>query len=487
MKLFHKKNEPARPAQTAEQKAGSVRVLKNGAYATAITVIVLAAVILINLVVGALPTKYTELDISSSGLFTLSDTSKSMLAALDQDVTAYYLAETGNEDSNITRLLDRYAGESSHFTWQQRDPALYPTFAQQYDAQDASSSSVILVCGDKSTVVDYYNMYEADYSDYYTTGSYSLNFAAESALTSGIARVTSDSAYVLYQMSGHGETELSSDFTETLENSNVSVESLNLLSAGSIPEDASAILINAPQVDYTSDTIDLLRSYLQNGGKLLITTGLEYDTPNLDALMAEYGMTRQSGLVIENDPNHFAYRYSSTYLLPDVVSNDITSGMTDGMMVFTPVAQGILTDSENEDITYTNLLSTSSSSYAMQDYATAETASQGANDPDGPFYPAVAAESESTGAQIVWVNCANIFVSEIDQMVSGGNSQFLGSIINWLNGEENAVVIDAKSMNATYLTVPSTAVTGIGLLFVIVVPVACIVIGVAVFILRRRR
>ena len=54
MKLFHKKNEPARPAQTAEQKAGSVRVLKNGAYATAITVIVLAAVILINLVVGAL-------------------------------------------------------------------------------------------------------------------------------------------------------------------------------------------------------------------------------------------------------------------------------------------------------------------------------------------------------------------------------------------------------------------------------------------------
>lgn len=72
-------------------------------------------------------------------------------------------------------------------------------------------------------------------------------------------------------------------------------------------------------------------------------------------------------------------------------------------------------------------------------------------------------------------------------MVSGGNSQFLGSIVNWLNGEENAVVIDAKSMNATYLTVPSTAVTGLGLLFVIVLPIACIVVGVAVFILRRRR
>lgn len=487
MKLFHKKNASVRPEPTAEQKAGSVRVLKNGAYATAITVIVLVAVILINLVVSALPTKYTELDISSSGLFTLSDTTKTMLAALDQDVTAYYLAETGNEDSNITRILDRYAGESSHFSWQQRDPALFPTFAQQYGAEDASSSSVILVCGENSTVVDYYDMYETDYSDYYTTGSYSLNFSAESALTSGIARVTSDSSYVLYQMTGHGETELASDFTETLENANVTVESLNLLSAGEIPEDASVILINAPQVDYTGDSIDLLRSYLENGGKLLVTSGLEYDTPNLDALLAEYGMTRQSGLVIENDPNYYAYRYSSTYLLPTILSNSITSGMTSGMYVFTPVAQGILTDTENEDVTYTNLLSTSVDSYAMQDYATAETAYQSDDDPVGPFYLAVAAESESTGAQIVWINCANIFISEIDQMVSGGNSQFLGSIVNWLNGEENAVVIDAKSMNAAYLTVPSTAVTGLGLLFVIVLPIACIVVGVAVFILRRRR
>ena len=47
--------------------------------------------------------------------------------------------------------------------------------------------------------------------------------------------------------------------------------------------------------------------------------------------------------------------------------------------------------------------------------------------------------------------------------------------------------VSTQSMNAAYLTVPSTAVTGLGLLFVIVLPIACIVVGVAVFILRRRR
>lgn len=484
MKLFHKKA----PAQTsAVQKAGSARVAKNGAYAAVLTAIVLAAVILVNLVVGALPTKYTEFDISTSGLFTLSDTTLNMLHSLDKDVTAYYLGETGSEDDNIVRILDRYAGESSHFKWEQRDPVLYPAFAQQYGAQDVSSSSVILVCGDNSTVVDYYDMYQADYSNYYTTGSLSYNFSAESALSSGIARVTNDSAYVLYEMTGHGETELAADFTDTLENSNVTVESLNLLSSGSIPEDAAAILINAPQVDYTTDTIEALRGYLDGGGALIVTTGLGIDTPNLDSLLADYGMTRQSGLLVETDPNYYAAGFGAAYLLPAMSANSMTNGVTSGMMLFAPLSQGIVTDDSSEDVSYTTLLSTSSSAFAMQDYQNATVATPGDNDPTGTFKIGVAAEKDSTGARVVWIGCSNFLTGEVDQMVTGGNAQLLGSVVNWINGEENAVVIDAKSMSAEYLTVPGTAVIGLGLLFVVVLPIACIVTGVVVFILRRRR
>lgn len=123
----------------------------------------------------------------------------------------------------------------------------------------------------------------------------------------------------------------------------------------------------------------------------------------------------------------------------------------------------------------------------MQDYENATTATTGENDPTGSFDLAVAAESASTGARVVWIGCPNIFVSEIDQMVSGGNSQLLGSIVNWFNGEENAVAIDGKSMSAQSLSVPGTAVIGLGLLFVIVLPVACIVAGVVIFVIRRRR
>ena len=237
-------------------QGGSKRALHSGMYASALAVVVLAVIILVNLVIRALPTKYTEYDISTTSLFTLSDTTENLLHELNADVTAYYLAESGQEDANITRLLDRYAGESSHFSWQQRDPVLYPTFAQQYDG--ASVGSVVLVCGDNSDVLSYNDMYEMDLESYYTTGTANYSFQAENALTSGIAKVTRTAAYQLYELTGHGETALSDDFTDTLSNAGVTVTSLNLTTAGSIPADVSAVLINAPGADLTDAETTIL-------------------------------------------------------------------------------------------------------------------------------------------------------------------------------------------------------------------------------------
>ena len=58
---------------------GSKRTLRSGSYAAVLAMAVLAVVILINLVVQALPSKWTEFDISTSSLFTLSDTSKNQI------------------------------------------------------------------------------------------------------------------------------------------------------------------------------------------------------------------------------------------------------------------------------------------------------------------------------------------------------------------------------------------------------------------------
>ena len=82
---------------------------------------------------------------------------------LDNDVELYLIAQEGTESSDIQRLLERYEERNEHITVEQRDPAVYPTFTQQYSSDSVNNNSIIVVCGDKSRVVDYSDMYEDKY------------------------------------------------------------------------------------------------------------------------------------------------------------------------------------------------------------------------------------------------------------------------------------------------------------------------------------
>lgn len=462
---------------------GSKKTFRNGLYASALTVVVLAAVVLLNLVIQALPTKYTELDISTSSLFTLSDTSKNLLHELQTDVTAYYLAVSGQKDTNITRLLDRYADESSHFTWQQRDPVLYPTFAEKYEG--ASTGCVVMTTGDRYDVVSYDEMYQIDMEAYYY-GSEEYSFDAENSLTASLANVIRTTSYQMYELTGHGETALESDFLETLDNAGVTTESLNLTTAGSIPEDAESLVINAPLADVTQAEAEMLSSYVENGGKLFVVTDFTVDTPNLDTILAACGMTRQAGLLVETNGDNYPYGYPQTYLMPNVQSSEILAGMTSGMRVYTPIAQGIV-QAEDSEYALTPLLMTSDAAYSLVNYQNAETVEKSDTDPEGSFAVAMAAQNDTTGAKVVWVNCPNMLLSTANQSVSGGNAQMFGSVVNWFNGEQTTAVINSKSMSAASLAVPNAARIGLALLFVFVLPIVCLIAGVVICLIRRRR
>ena len=246
------------------------------------------------------------------------------------------------------------------------------------------------------------------------------------------------------------------------------------------------MLINAPGADLTDAETTILKDYVANGGKLFVTTDFTTGTPNLDSVLADCGMARQPGLLIETDTDRYPYGYPQTYLLPKLAGSDITAGVSQSMMIYTPIAQGITTNDDSE-FAFTDLLTTGDNAYAMENYATAETAQKADTDPEGCFAVAVAADNSATGARVVWVNCPNLLESNINQAVSGGNAQFLGSVVNWMNGEQTTAVINAKSMSAASLSVPTSAAIPLGVLFTLVLPIVCIIAGAVVCVVRRRR
>ena len=431
--------------------------LRSGIYASAVTVLVVVLAVLLNLIVRAVPTKYTEFDLSEAGLYTLSGSSKDIAHALTQDVTIYYLAETGSEDAIITKLLDRYASEGSHINRETKDPAVYPTFAAQYGVQSAENGSLILVSGEKSAVLAASDLYDYDYSDYYTTGSYSVIFGGENKLTAAIYRITSGEELHAYYTTNHGEQRLTDTLTDALEGQNLSVSPLDLLT-DTIPDDCDLLIIHDPQQDFASagglvDEMSALRAYLKNGGHLMLTTDSYYSTPNLDALMAEFGLTRTPGLVVEGD-----------------------SGQ---------MAQGI-TITETEGIASEALLVSTESSYSKAAGYEMTTAEQEDGDPDGPFALAAYASNNSTGAEVIWVNCGNMDNEAVYQTVPG-NVTFLQGCAASLAGQEGTTLVESKALEAAPITISGHTAAVLGLVFVLILPAAVLAVGAVVVLLRRRK
>src|SRR5699024_2412223 len=112
----------------------------------------------------------------------------------------------------------------------------------------------------------------------------------------------------------------------TIQNQNLELVDLSLVSSGQIPEDARALILNAPMVDYTQEEVDILRDYLELGGSLVLVTDGQMSTPNLAALLEEYGITLVEGYLSEGNSD---YHISGLdyYLLPDLGEDEITQDM----------------------------------------------------------------------------------------------------------------------------------------------------------------
>lgn len=435
----------------------SKKHLKNGSYTMGISAIFIAAVVVVNLIVGELPSKYTQIDVSDSKLYSIGEQTEEMLQNLDQDVTIYQIAQSGGEDENISSLLQRYEDESKYVTVEQKDPVVNPGFVSEYTSENLSDNSLIVVSGERSKIINYSDMYEAS-MDYYTYSYQTTGFDGEGQITSAIAYVISEDLPILYTLEGHGELSLDSTLTDSIEKANMEIQTLNLLTEGEVPEDADCLMINAPSSDISQEERDAILSYLENGGKAMIFTdytGTEME--NLSAVLENYGVQTADGIVFEGDSQYYAMQMPY-YLVPTVNSTDVTYDVaSSGYYILAPHAQGIQKLDEIRDtLTIESLLVTSDQAYSKTNMNSTQIEKE-AGDIDGPFDLGVSITEtldDEKETKIVYYSTSAILDSQVNQMVSGGNYQLILSSLQWMTGsEENtSVSIPAKSLEVSYLT-----------------------------------
>lgn len=314
---------------------------KYGTYSVGMTTVVVAILVVLNLIIGQLPEKYLNIDVSSTKIYEITDTSRELLNKLDKDVKMTVLAVKEDTDERICTFLSKYSGLSNRISVEWIDPVLHPSALTEYDA---SENTIVVSCEDtgKSTTVAFSDILVSDMYSYYYTGSYSESeFDGEGQLTSAVNYVVSDAQQQVYRMTGHGEAALPLTVSDLMDKNNYHVTELNLLMTGEIPEDCELLFINAPTKDLTEEEKTVLENYMAQGGDVLLLLGDTNSTEltNLSALMKDYGMEPVDGYIA--DPER-CYQGNYYFLFPEL---SLSGGMTDGVtseMVLLMNAHGFL-------------------------------------------------------------------------------------------------------------------------------------------------
>lgn len=476
-----------------------------------VTLLLLVGLVAANLLVGLLPSRFTEIDISADKMYSISNTAARSLAKLKEDISVYYLAP-GGENSLVdatlhTKLfLDKLADCNSRIRFRVIDMTEAPTFASSLGVTEAVESYSIVVKSDKRVRVigqnDLFYYYieglgkmsaiEAQQAVqmiqmyYGQTVTPTYHFDGEGQLFSAIGYVTTDTLPKIYTLDGHTELALSASLTEQLSLQNMEIATLTLMQSGTVPEDCDLLLLNCPQADLTAAEVAGISEYLENGGKLMMITVPGTSTfPNLLSLAAKYGLSAEEGILIEENSSH--YYQVPYYLFPiPSASHNITAGLASSTYVLLPSAHGIsIAETLPNGVSVTELFMTSDSSYLID--LNAETIERPEGQESKKHTLGAVATAEN-GSALIWISSFGLTDDTANSYTSGGNQSYFLSAIQWLCETEDEVSPYAPITLTTprlTLTAASAGLWSIVLIFLI--PIAILATGFVYWLKRRKK
>lgn len=444
------------------------KAFRKGSYSTVIMVVIIAIVIAANVMFSKLPTAARNIDVSSNNLYSIGDTTHSVLDGLKNDVEIIVIKDKESTDKRISTLLAKYADYSDHIKVTYKDPVLYPSVLTTYDTEE---NNIVIKCDatDKTTKVAFSDIIVTSTSYYGST--YETSFDGEGQLTKAIDYVSNENNKLIYTISGHGESDLGKNISELISKSNFNVKSVNLLVDNGIPDDCDMLICNQPTKDLADDELKLLREYMENGGKMtVVLADTTTETPNFDALMADYGISKVNGYIADTERYYGQNVYQ---IFPNYSSGDITGkfGPEEYTLLFGSLGLKV---EKTDGVTVDEFLTTSNKGAAVV----------GENDyTEGKYTLAAAATKDESrftvfgSASIIDDDFTSYYTNLMDLQV------FMNSITANFDDVSN-ISIDSISLQTTYNTIANGS--GIGAIFIGIIPVALLILGFLRWFGRRK-
>ncbi|MCI8273797.1 MAG: GldG family protein [Clostridia bacterium] len=260
--------------------------------------IIIAVYILLNW--GIKKINLEDIDCTEKKLYSLSDETKNRMKDIEKEITIQLL-NMNELYKGITEYAQKYTKVNDKIKVEEIDDlSSRVDLMTKYSLQN-TDSLIVIKSGDKEKTLTMNDLSTIDYTTYEQIDR------TEEAITNAIIEVTLNKKPKIYIFSGstyYNTQEALAQIVSKLKDESNEVEYLDMLSKGKVPEDCDCLVITTLSKDLTELEKDKISEYIQNGGKIMMLTSqnvLEIDTPNLDSILSQYGISIEYGAIFEQD------------------------------------------------------------------------------------------------------------------------------------------------------------------------------------------
>ena len=445
-----------------------------------------------------------DADWTANNRNTLSEATTRLLENIDGEVKISVFIPEGNLMSNrvyIEELVKRYQRHKDNITLTFINPDTAPELVRE-----------LKITSYGEVVVEYQGRNE-----------HIKNFN-EKNLTNTLQRLLRQGDRKLLFLTGHGERGADSqanfgwlNFVLKLKDKGIQAESFSLNNTPTIPADVSALVIASPEVDFLPGEIKIIREYIKRGGNLLWASEPVSGSAltNLDRLAEVFGISFHPGTIVDpttqmlnvSDPTFSLvtsypphaitrnFQYMSIYPRARGIAHDKVKEGWDGKAFLQTVnrawaetspLKGVIDYNEGEDIvgpltiglTLTRKMPGLNSDKSHPDKNNTDKSST-------ENAQAEKTQLNKTQQRIVILGDGD-FISNA-YLGNQGNLNIGMNIINWLTHDDAFIAIPEATSPDTQLNISNLMGALIALMFLVVLPLTMIILGVTIWLKRRKR
>lgn len=466
---------------------------------------VLAAAVPINMIFSKVD---VSVDVTPFNAYSLSDSAVNVLSELAKPVDMYVLydldrlyddSEPGEAEYMMAdmyvstlRQMDEFDKINLHEVNIEKNPG----FVAEKDPEgimNLSSGDILLECDGKKRDISLKALFTTNAE----TGS--VEFYGENSILGAINYLESGITPTVYFTEGHGEKGMDkcASLISIIKSQNYDVKSLNIEMSGTIPSDATTVVVAGPSKDLSDTEKNIILDYAAAGGNITMLLPPQEEKVafrNIEAVLASYEIGMDYNRVYETKGERYAGddRFAVMCEFVDTDFNKAIIEAQSGSSLYMPDSRSFYStspkDSDKENpIKQETLISTFDS--AVSDVCGGiRTDAEG---PGGVLYLAANAEDSSRNGSKLFVSGSYDFINDesiIEIMQETNNASLapylLLSTISWMDKVNAESQFPTRVQATDYITIPDKKTGNIILVIMVLFPI--LIAGSGVFVWARR-